>query len=159
MGSYEQAAWYDAIRMARHVADDFAESKGISIRAIHRRFEAFSVEQIREFDSKYWHLIGEYVSKTESQRPAYFRKVAGKVGTDEQIMFLVLCVLAALRAGRLLELRDQYRLVLAPGSGNRATAAGAYRFLMETQALFDYSWPHDAFTEAGYYAPDFEEDE
>lgn len=61
--------------------------------------------------------------------------------------------------GKLLELRDRYRMVLVPGSGNRVTAAGAYRFLMETQGLFDYLWLYEAFEALDLYDDDHEDED
>ncbi|MDO7931560.1 hypothetical protein Q6A26_03645 [Xanthomonas euvesicatoria pv. eucalypti] len=159
MASYQFAAWTDALGMAEHIAGDFASATGLSLNQIRRRYEGIPVNQVEQFETDYWPLIADYLAKTEGQRPGNFRKVTAKVGTDEKIMFLVMCLLAGLRASKLLELRDEYRMVLAPGSGNRSTAAGAYRFLMQAQELMDHSWPYEAFEALGLYDDDDDDDD
>ena len=159
MDTYELAAWRDALSMADHLAGAFADANGLSLRDIRRLYETAPSDWVEDIDQTHSHVIAEYVRRSERQRPAYFRKVTATLDLQGQIAFLVLCLLAAVRANALLDLRDNYRMLLVPGSGNRVTVAGAYAFLMEAYKLIDYSWPDGVFEAIGIYAADHEDED
>lgn len=91
-----------------------------------------------------------FLAKTETQRVARLNKLA-KTWTDDQVtLFFTLALVAAMHAKELIELRDTYRLELAPGLGNRATAAGIYAHASRAaEILGNMLWPAEAFDAVG----------
>jgi hypothetical protein len=55
-----------------------------------------------------------------------------------------------------MEVRDNFRSVLAPGRGNRVTTASVYVFAEEIRNIFNYVWPSEVFDAMGI---DDDEDE
>lgn len=157
MGSYELAVWRDAMAMAAALAEDLTDELDMSLGQIRQHYQAIPVDKVAEFEEANWSLIGDYLGKTESQRPAFARRLLKGRNSTTVILFNVLCIIAALRAKRLFELRDVYRMSLAPGRGNRVTAAGAYRFSVEAAALADFSWPEEPFDAMCIY--DFDDED
>lgn len=157
MGSYELHAWSDAVSMA-HDLHAFAENNDLTLRDVRRRFEALSPSQLSDLETKNVDLIAQYLQKSERQREAFFTRITKTVDLDAKLRFLVLCILGAVRAKELLELRDQHRFHLAPGSGNRVTIASAYTFADRVAELFVYAWPDEVFDAAGIYV-DYSDDE
>jgi hypothetical protein len=150
MGSYELHAWRDAIALADFMREQCA-AMGLSLSQVRRRYETFDRAAIREHEQKVSDLIAEMIRRSESQRNAYFRKICKDVNDDTKIARLVLCVLGAVRVRDILELRDQYREALAPGSGNRITAASIHEFGSRVADLYTYDWPSEVFDAMGIY--------
>jgi hypothetical protein len=71
-----------------------------------------------------------------------------------------MAIVACDRAERTLEVRDKFRLALAPGEGYRVTAAETYQFGQELIEVLaeTASWPRQLFFDAGVADRD-EEDE
>lgn len=144
MGSYELHAWRDAMEIAQDLIN-VAEEGGITVADVRRRFEAMDVTVVSEVERKNVELISEYLQKSCSQRPAFLRRITKDVDLQQRCLFLTLCILAAIRARDLIELRDRFRMVLAPGCGNRVTIANVYVFGQEVRGLFQWEWPSEVF--------------
>jgi hypothetical protein len=157
MGSYESAVWGDAMAMACDLAENFTQQHGVTLNQIRKHYESVKLDALIDLDDQLKPCIADYLAKTASQRPALERKVTKNATQLQASVFRVLCILGACRAYRLLELRDRYRMVLAPGLGNRVTASGAYQFCMDASDLINYRWPYEVFEAAGIYAYDDED--
>lgn len=158
MGRYEMNASSDACSLDAYLIEYF-ESQGIAIEEVKKRFDAFEVQALKDYEARVPEAIQTFLGKTVGQRPAFFRKFAKPLDVDTKIAFLVLCVIGAERAKHILCLRDNYRMVLAPGSGYRATTAGIYGFSMEMLDLYDYTWPGEAFQALGHYLDDYADED
>lgn len=148
MGSYESHAWRDAMEIAQDLVD-VADEGGISILDVRHRFEALDAKEVSKFEGEHVDLIADYLQKSVSQRPPYLRRITKEAGLHQRCFFLTLCIIAALRARDLLELRDRFRMVLAPGRGNRVTIANVYAFGQEVRDLFHWEWPGEVFEAIG----------
>lgn len=158
MGRYEMNASSDACSIAAFLIEYF-ESQGMPIEDVKKRFDAIDVKVLEDYEGKVSDLVATFLGKTVGQRPAFFKNITKELSVESKIPFLMLCVIGAERAKRILYLRDQYRMVLAPGSGYRATTAGIYSFSMAMLDLYDYSWPGEAFQALGHYLDDYVDDE
>jgi hypothetical protein len=139
MASYEHHAWSDALSIAELIDSLFGYA------VAKKAYGTFSRKEVLEFEAKYVQQIGDFIQKSESQREPYLRRIAKDVGDDTKILFLTLSLLGVLRAKALMELRDRFRNVLAPGRGNRITTASLYDFSNEMPSLFEYAWPARVF--------------
>lgn len=142
MASYELHAWHDACS----IAWDLSQSER-TLRQIRALWDAQDPTWFAKFDRQYSKEIGEFLAKTESQRPAFLRRLAKSDQWKPVVadLFQVFAILAVVRARKILELRDRFRMQLAPGSGNRVTASAMYLFSMEMQDTFSYGWPREVF--------------
>lgn len=150
MGSYELHAWRDAMALAEFLKEQCAEIN-LNLRQARELYASLDRAAVIELEKNNSELVAEMIRRPESQRHAYFRKICMKSDVPTKVASLVLFVLGAVRARDLLELRDQYRGSLAPGAGNRVTAAGAYAFAAGVDSLFVYDWPHEVFEAMGDY--------
>lgn len=151
MGSYELFAWRDAMSVGSMLEEECNLPKARKI------YEAMTPEAIMEFEEKNCELLKEFIGKSEVQRHTYFERITKESSEGTKVLFLVLAILGLVRVMRMLELRDAFRTVLAPGRGNRITAAGVYGFAAEVDACFEYEWPSEVFE--AYGADDFGDDD
>ena len=140
MGSYETHAWRDALAIACMVEDFIGASKA---RAIYKRMDQ---QEVWKYEDAMEAAISEFIGRSDSQRPAAIRKLPDDV---TRVCFMTLAILGCVRARDLMELRDRYRELLAPGRGNRETTSGLYAFSNRVQELFEYEWPDEVFAAAG----------
>lgn len=141
MGSYELHAWRDAMAIANLLHDC------VGIAKARRIYEGLNTDAIIRYEAEVDEEIGNFIQKTERQRESFVKKMA--VGEPTLVAFLTLAIIGCVRAKEILELRDRYRLALAPGSGNRATVAEIYRFGMDVDATVTYEWPWDPISAMG----------
>lgn len=106
-------------------------------------YEKYDAAQLCDYDTKYGGLIGQFLAKTASQRPAFLRRIGKSVSEDDIAFFLVMCAQAALRVHRFFEIRDRYVQFLIPGASYRAAAQGIYEFINDLDDTSDLSWPRD----------------
>ena len=139
MGSYEMYAWRDALAIAELIVALFGYNQAKNA------YSSFSRKEVLEFETRYVAQIGEFIQKSESQREPYLRKITKDVSDATRILFLTLALVGVLRAKALIDLRDRFRTVLAPGRGNRVTVSALYGLSNEFPALFEYQWPIEAF--------------
>lgn len=158
MGSYELAAWRDALDMATEFSEEFVVSLDMTIWDAQKLYRSIPFDDRADFDDQNREHIANYVAKTPSQRPAFVKKLLKDSKPETKIVFHLLCIIAAKRAYDLLQLRDRFRMTLAPGLGNRVTASGAYLFCMEASDLISYDWPDDVFEAIGIYSDDDDDD-
>lgn len=143
MGSYELFAWRDAMSISQLVIEHLGFSRAKNI------YSKVSVRDIMDFEQENNELIGQFIQKSESQRPSFFKKLTKEANETSKVLFLVLAIIGVIRAKNVMELRDNYRSVLAPGSGNRITTASIYDFSNEMFHLFSYDWPLEVFEATG----------
>lgn len=143
MSSYEQFAWNDAIGIA-HLLDE-----EVGAPRAHKFYDSLAKDSIMKFERDNHDLIANFIQKTEGQRPAYVKRCTKGMNEDgaeaTKIVFLVLAIIGCVRVKEVIDLRDNYRYVLAPGSGNRITTASIYKFSEEVKQLFQYDWPWEVF--------------
>ena len=137
MGSYEMHAWRDATAIASLLNDLVGAAKA---RGIYERMEA---KEVWKYEEAMEDAIADFIGRSESQRPAVIRKLPDDA---TRVCFMTLAILGCVRARDLMELRDRYRELLAPGRGNRETARGLYTFSNEVQGLVTYDWPGEVFS-------------
>lgn len=143
MGSYELFAWRDAMALACLLEEDF------DVQAVRIAFDAMQIGQKIDFEDKNCEIIEELIRRSESQRPAYVRKVGKSADEITRGLLIVFAILGQVRVMEILELRDRYRLALAPGSGNRITCSSLYAFQQEMAGLQTYDWPDHVFDAYG----------
>lgn len=140
MGSYERFAWDDAHAIAWFIEDTFGANTARTI------YDAIPTEDVINFEKKYHELIGDFIQKSESQRPGFLRRIGKTAEEETRIAFVVLALLGVLRAKAIMELRDKFSMELAPGRGNRLTTASLYDFSQEIQSVYKYAWPFEIFS-------------
>jgi hypothetical protein len=148
MGSYEKFAWDDACSIAGMLCETYGFEK------VKTAYTGKNTEAIKDFEGKNKNLIAEYLSKTESARPAYIKSISKEATEGERIMFLVLSILALVRVYEILMLRDVYRHALNPGLGNRITTKAIYEFSNRVAQEITYEWPSEVFDAIGEYSDD-----
>lgn len=153
MGSYELFAWRDALALADFLDDTFGAARA------RRTFEEASQAEILEFESANGSLIGDFIQKPESQRPALLARLRKAADERTLILFVTLALLGVLRAKAVMELRDRFRTELAPGRGNRVTTAAVYDFSREMREVYRYAWPSEAFEALGIDDSDEDSDD
>lgn len=136
MGSYERHAGNDAMSIASFLDSNYTAVEARSM------YERVSLEDVRKYEHEAEDQIADFIKRSESQRPAVIRKLPDDV---TRVVFLTLAIIGCLRARDLMDIRDRYRELLAPGRGNRQTTSGLYLFASEVRDLFDYSWPSEVF--------------
>lgn len=157
MGSYELFAWRDAMALASWLEEDY------KVADIRKAFEKMSVDELYDFEKRNQEHIQELIRRSESQRPAYVRKVGKNVSETTRGLLVVFAIIGQVRVRDLLELRDRYRLALAPGGGNRITCAELFLFQLEVSSLHGFFWPDEVFEayggEGGWSEDEDDEDE
>lgn len=148
MGSYELHAWRDAMAIAELLDEVVGASKA------HGIYQRIGSAQAQRFEREMEDSLSDFIGRSESQRPAVVRKLPDEVTTA---CFLTLAILGCQRSMRIMELRDSYREVLAPGKGNRVTTRGLYDFSVEVVECFEYDWPAEVFSELGIDDYDLDE--
>jgi hypothetical protein len=143
MGSYELFSWRDAMALASWLEEDY------DVRAVRVAFEGMSLDEKLDFEEKNHDHIEELIRRSESQRPAYVRKVGKEANDTTKGVLIVFAIIGQVRVKDLLELRDQYRMALAPGSGNRITCSELYAFQHQVSRLGNYDWPAEVFEAYG----------
>lgn len=155
MRTYERHASQDAMAIASILVED----ERYTLAAIRKWYEKLPSQQVVEFDVRNHELIAKFIEMPESRREGFLNKVTkGATGDTTRLLFIVVAILGANRAARVIELRDRYASSLAPGGGNRVTAAGIYSFAHEVSASFVYDWPSETFHAMGEYGDMDEED-
>ena len=143
MGSYILFAWSDAMDVANLLDQVVGATKARKI------YEKMDTETVTKYESDVTEQLAEFIHKTQTQRASY---VAKQLKDEEtKVAFLVLAILGLLRVKEVVELRDRYRMSLAPGRGNRDTAAALYLFADKVSRLYDYLWPDELFDAMGLY--------
>lgn len=143
MGSYESHAWHDALALALFIDDEFGAAKA------RITFEAIPREEVLDFERVNGLLLGDFIQRAESQRPAFLARVCKSAEERTKILFVVLALIGVLRAKAVMELRDRFRTELAPGRGNRVTTAALYDFSREIREVYIYDWPWVVFNALG----------
>lgn len=141
MMSYIAHAHTDAFAVA-----DFLRSL-VDQEQAKRIYESFNLQDLIRFEWKERARIAEFLGKTERERPKFIREMFDSTTQETLVVFLTLSVLALLRVVEVLELRDRYRRVLAPGCPNRATTAAIFEFASEVSRTASYVWPEELFEE------------
>lgn len=152
MGSYELFAWRDSLAIAEMIDDLFGSA------AARRAYESFSEEAVIEYELENQELIADFIQKSELQRESFFGRITRDRSDDTKVLFLTLALIGVLRAKAVMELRDRFRSVLAPGRGNRITTAALYEFSIKFFAVYAYEWPEEPFEALGL-DDDVEDDE
>ena len=142
MAGYEKSCIAEATQIATRLIRTYniAEAKEI--------FETMKVREIVAFEAKWEAHIANFILVADIARPALLREIEAKNGRKNATLFLTLCIVAALRAGKIIDLREKHYGVLVPGSNNRATIAGIYEFSRAMQKLNVPEWPEAAFRAA-----------
>lgn len=140
MGSYQMHAYSDAMSIASLLDREFGASRARGI------YDEIGEQALREYEAEAVDSIADFIKRTESQRPSVLKKIKDE---RTRVAFVVLAIIGCLRSKAVMELRDNYRMAMVPGSGNRVTTAALYQFAIEMRAIFDYSWPFEAFMDAG----------
>jgi hypothetical protein len=106
-------------------------------------YEQYAAAQLVEYEDENADLIGQFLGKTATQRPAFLRKIGKNVPEDNIAFFLVMCAQAGLRVHRFFDAHDRYARFLVPGAGYRVATQGIFEFIKEVDETSDYSWPWD----------------
>ncbi|MFP3637958.1 hypothetical protein [Paraburkholderia sp. SIMBA_054] len=146
MGSYSLFVWRDAMELTSLLEEDFTASEVLE------SFEKLSDEQRRAFELEHEDTIIQILGKTVSQRRTFLKAMLKSHSNDCCGLLLVFAAIAQVRTMEIIELRDRYRAVLAPGQGNRDTAAGLYGFYRNMTKLPTYEWPFEVFDAYGGYS-------
>lgn len=140
MGTYELHAQRDAMAIAALL------DQMIGAEPARKLYASVDIDALRKYERKMESAIADFIGRGESQRPSVVRKLPD---ATTRVGFLTLAILGCVRAGKVLEIRDQYRDMLAPGRGNRQTAQAMYEFSLLVEDTFSYVWPWEVFEEAG----------
>lgn len=102
-----------------------------------------AADRLAAYEENYAELIGQFLAKTASQRPAFLRRITKTVSQDDAAFFLVMCAQAALRVHRFFDVHDRYQRFLMPGAGYRLATQGVFEFVREVDQTIDDAWPYD----------------
>jgi|GEM_PF-3735478 len=138
MASYNAFAWNDALSMAELFASLY------NVKKAREQWISFKQEDLISFENSHYRIIGDFIQKSESQRPSYLRAMEKKQ-PGLHIMIFILAIIGVVRAARVMDLRDRYRTILVPGRGNRLTTAAVYDFAIGVRNEHSYSWPDEVF--------------
>jgi hypothetical protein len=151
MGTYILHAWRDAMAIVDLMQDYFDLPKARTI------YMGIETSALVEYEEATYEEISNFIRMTESQRRSFMKKFQKDDRT--KVGFLTLAVIGCLRSKAILELRDEYRLALAPGCGNRETTAAVYSFGQRlADELCSYDWPHEVISAMGEHDLDDEDD-
>lgn len=139
MGSYILFACRDAASISNLIEQEFG------LEYARKVFEKIDVTKRIDFELKNEAMLAEFIQKSETQRATFLRKQSQKISKDTLILFVVLAWIGIVRAKDVMEVRDRYRDVLAPGRGNRITISSIYSFACEIRDTQCYDWPLDLF--------------
>jgi len=139
MGTYEVFAWRDATSIADWINEEFGAAYA------RQEFEKFELVNVISFERKHQDLLADFIQKTENQRPSFLKRIGKEADEPTRILFVTLALIGVLRAKNVMEVRDNFRSVLAPGRGNRVTTASVYAFAEEIRDIFTYVWPSEVF--------------
>lgn len=140
MGSYERHAWSDALAMASYLDEEIGADKARKI------YEDVREVDLRKYEEDTGALIQDFIKRSESQRPSVLKKLPDE---RTRVVFQVLAILGCLRAKEVIDLRDRYRLALAPGAGYRVTTASLYGLSEQMRSIYTYAWPLEVFDALG----------
>lgn len=143
MGSYELFAWRDAMSIASILDSEFELAEARKI------FKGIPIQTVIQFEIDNAQSITDFIKKPESQRLGFLNRATQKDAPFERVLFLVLAIIGAERAMRVMELRDRFRTALVPGLGNRVTTAAMYDFSNKVFGMFSFSWPSNVFEAMG----------
>ena len=113
-------------------------------------FHKYTPEQLAAFEQKNLALIAEFLGKTDAHRGMFLRKIAQEADERTLAVFLIMCILTALRINRFLAIRDEHLDYLTPGKAYRVTAEGLAGFLNEARSIYVYQWPKQLLNQMGY---------
>lgn len=140
MYSYGWFAANDARAIAALVDERYGEA------AARAYYGSLQLAGVKKFEADNRELIADFLAKSVRARPAFLDKICANVSRETAMLFLTLAIIGALRADRVLDVRDRYRFLLVPGRAERVTVAAMYRFAAEINESFDnYAWPTGAF--------------
>jgi hypothetical protein len=91
MGSYELFAWRDAMALASWLEEDY------KVADIRKAFEKMSVDELYDFEKRNQEHIQELIRRSESQRPAYVRKVGKNVSETTRGLLVVFAIIGQVR--------------------------------------------------------------
>ena len=158
MGAYTLHAWRDAQDIASLLQDEVDEA-GLSLMDAYEAYERVPASDVGAYEATNRNVLTDFIQKTATQRAAFIRRLKSHTA-NERIMFLVVACVGAMRAMKVIEIRDKYRTSLAPGRGYRTTVADAYAFGCEIGELYhDLSWPHELIEHALGFSPEDELDD
>lgn len=145
MTSYQQFARSDTHALADLFAQTFDTTKILA------KFMSLSFEDLMALELAHENHIAELISRTESQRPAYLRRIEKELKRpDLTELILLLAIIGQQRTTEMLELRDYHMSAVVPGAGNRDTCLECFNLGHGVRKLFEtYSFPSEAFWAIG----------
>ncbi|MBK6616314.1 hypothetical protein [Ottowia sp.] len=131
-------------RQARQDAYSIAEllDKVVGAPKARELYDALLQDEVRAFEVKYTEGLTKFIQKTASERGVVLRHIGAE---KDKVLFAVLAILGCVRAAALASIRDDFRLYLAPGEGNRDTISALYLFSEQIRGVYDYCWPSEIF--------------
>jgi hypothetical protein len=152
MWRYDEHAWSTAVELAQLLEEE-ARDAGVSLASLRRAFESYASEKLYAYERENYAEIAGFIQKTPSQWGGALRRIFKGAEPAQKLWFIVIAIIACVRARELISLRDDFRMALAPGRGYRVTTAEMYAFGQQTTDIFcsGFSWPSDVFQSAGIF--------
>ena len=145
-------AWQDAMELAQMFETEYSPAEA------RKFFDGYSQKWIKKVEDVLAPDIAKMLAATPRGRDAILRKLRKEFHKPEDprhqydiiVTFFIVCIIAQLRVEKMIRLRDYYRTIMGPGSGNRATCAGWYDFSREMAKIeTDYEFPAHVFNAYG----------
>lgn len=145
---------HDVIEFVRENMGDEA------IVSLVKMFNEVKSEQVNDFLVRNAVLISEFVGKTNSQRPPFFRKITKTVKdiSLQDKLFFILCTIVSMERSReLMDLKDNFRAAFTPGASYRHSASEAVLGAIAIQeTMCSINFPFEVFDNLGI---DYDENE
>jgi hypothetical protein len=146
MQRYGQHCYSDAHSLAEWLTQEVNDT----LPAIRRRFDGTDRNILFRFEIEHEDVISDLIKRSDSQRPAIFRKFRKAHGEEALERLLLISIIVAVRLDSIIGLRDIYRGYLVPGGGYRVTAKSFYVFSRHVlHESLVYEWPAQVFDNLG----------
>ena len=149
-GDTHQKSMRSYVEHARQDAMAIAELLGEAVGAPQARlmYEEILLEELAAFRLASGEEIKRFISMTRAQRQSHLKAITKlKAAEKYKVLLMVLAINGCTMAGDIMEVRDDFRTQLVPGSGNRETTAAIFSFSERLRASYTYndSWPYMVF--------------
>lgn len=145
MSAYELFAWRDACSLAKFVVENDSVSE------VRTQYSRLELKDITDYEAEIAESVAEFLSKTETGRPAYLKKFVKETDVISGRMLVILSILALLRTKELYRIRDLFSHSLNPGRGYRVNNASIYQLTIQVKDSIRYDWPAEAFEAIGEF--------
>lgn len=158
MHRYSQHIYSDTHDVVEFVREHMGDE---ALTCLVKMFSEVNSARVNEYLLRNAGIISEFVGKTKSQRPPFFRKITKTVKDIrlEDKLFFILCTIVSMeRSRKMIDLRDNFRAAFTPGASYRNSAAEAVLAAISIgETMSSVNYPFDVFGNLGIEYDDEDE--